>query len=116
MIPFLDKTIVKLTLVLTIVTTLGFGLKFVHDAIFQAGVNSVVAAVNESSVEELIKKLESNNEATKMLEESTKEIERIKAEVKKYNDRITRVNPGVGCPIGEFERMYNETNFSSHNQ
>ena len=115
MIPFLDKTIVKLTLILTILTTLGFGLKFVHDAIYQAGVNSVVAVVNESSLTELKKQVEKTNEANKMLAESTKEIERLKGEAKGRNDGITRVDPNISCAVDEFERMYNEISFSSYN-
>ena len=115
MIPLLDKTIVKITLVITLITLLGTGLKFVHDAIFQAGVNSVVAAVNESSLIELGKQVEKTNEATKMLAESTKEIERLKGEAKRRNERITRINPSISCPIDEFERMYNEISFSSYN-
>lgn len=43
MIPFLDKTIVKLGLALAIITALGFGLKFIHNSIYQAGADSVYA-------------------------------------------------------------------------
>jgi hypothetical protein len=116
MIPFLDKTIVKLVLVLAIISAIGFGLQFTYDAIFQAGVNSVTAAVNETAVTVLEGNVENSNEDKIMLEKSTEEIERLKREIKRLNTGIPRVTPDPSCPIDKYRSVYEQAKFSAHSE
>lgn len=116
MIPFLDKTIVKLGLALAIITAIGFGLKFIYDSIYQAGVNSVVAATNEATVNVLENNVENSNGDKIALEKSTKEIEQAKGKAKRHNEGIPRVSPDSGCSVDKYRSVYEQAKFSARNE
>jgi hypothetical protein len=116
MIPFVDKTIVKLGLVITLLGLIGGGLTFVHNAIYQAGVDSVKADTGDAYV---IREQELNTKLTNAL--ADKDIETAKAKLlqgkltKSQNDaRILRdkINDAVfDCVAigGDFSELWNES-------
>lgn len=114
MIPFLDKTIVKLTLAIALLGLIGTGLKFTYDAIFQAGVNSVVATISSTTIDTLNSNVENSNEDKIMLEKSTKEITEAVGKAKSDNKRIPSTNVYSGCAFEQYRELYEQARFTSH--
>lgn len=112
MIPGIDKLSVKLGLVLAILTLLVGFAKWGYDAIYQAGVDSVTAEVAVETTEILVNEIEDQNEDTISLQTHRIEVENLKKQLQKANERVPGVDTSVGCPVSEFERMWNETSFT----
>lgn len=112
MIPFLDKTAVKLGLVTVLLLALMGFAKWGYDKIYEAGADSVRAEKAEEVVEVLIDEVENHNEDTISLQEHNRIVENAKATAKRNNSRVARVGDSVVCPVDEFERMWHETTFT----
>jgi uncharacterized membrane protein len=114
MIPYLDKTIVKIGLAITLIGLLFKIATWGYNSIYEAGANSVRAEIAANSVTTLVSEVENSNEDTISLQEHNIAIENAKAEAKRANQGVPSASPTVDCPIDEFERMYEQIKFTAH--
>ena len=116
MIPFLDKTIVKITLAITLIGLIGTGLKFTHDAIYQAGADSVKAEMKEAydlrekELNTSLTQALADNEAQRELTTKLyRKIQKLETENRKIRDEIFTTDYECESLGDNFFRLWNKT-------